>query len=182
MSAPGYENVVLVGFMGSGKSSVGRLVARTLRGRFVDTDRLVIDHTGRQITEIFAEKGEGFFREEESRALRSLLGGKGLVVATGGGIVTEPENLPILKELGFIVWLTATEETIWERVSRNTKRPLLHSEDPRGTIRALLEKRTPLYQAAAQLSVDTTSLSHAEAADIICGKFLHARSRGQGTA
>ena len=99
MSASAYENVVLVGFMGSGKSSVGRLVARTLRSRFVDTDRLVADHAGREITDIFAEHGEPWFRQEESRALRLLLGGSGLVVATGGGaltvwnrgVATEPE-------------------------------------------------------------------------------------------
>ena len=82
--------------------------------------------------------GKAYFRQEESRALRSLLGGSGLVVATGGGIVTVPENVPALKELGFVVWLTASEEVIWERVSRNRKRPLLHTENPRETVRALL--------------------------------------------
>ncbi len=113
MNAPEPENVVLVGFMGSGKSSVGRLVARSLHGRFVDTDRLIEDHAKCEITEIFAARGEAFFRIEESRALRSLLGSVGLVVATGGGIVTAPENLPVLKELGFVVWLTASDEVIF---------------------------------------------------------------------
>ena len=167
-----YENVVLVGFMGSGKSSVGRLVARALRGRFVDTDRLVVDRAGREITEIFAEEGETWFREEESRALRSLLGGRRMVVATGGGIVTVPGNVPVLKELGFVVWLTASDETIWERVSRNKKRPLLHTENPRETVRALLEKRNPLYEAVADLKVDTSELTHAEVAARI-GAAMH---------
>jgi shikimate kinase len=169
LNAPARENVVLVGFMGSGKSSVGRLVARTLGGRFVDTDRLVVDRAGREITEIFAKEGEAFFRQEESRALRSLLGGGGLVVATGGGIVTVPENLPSLRQLGFVVWLTASEEVIWERVSRTTKRPLLRTENPRETMRALLEKRSPLYAAVAEMTVDTTGLTHAEVAERICG-------------
>ncbi len=168
MNAPARENVVLVGFMGSGKSSVGRLLARTLQGRFVDTDRLVVDRAGRDITEIFATDGEGFFRQEESRALRSLLGGSRLVVATGGGILTVPENVPALRRLGFVVWLTASEEVIWERVSRNRKRPLLHTDNPRETVRALLAKRNPLYAAAADITVDTTGLTHAEVAGRIC--------------
>ena len=175
MSTPGYENVVLVGFMGSGKSSVGRLVARTLRGRFVDTDRMVVEHAGREITEIFATEGEGFFREEETRALRSLLGARGLVVATGGGIVTAPGNVTALRELGFVAWLTACEETIWERVSRNRKRPLLLTENPRERVRTLLAERNPLYKAAADMEVDTTRLTHAEVAERICAAVAKGR-------
>jgi shikimate kinase len=163
--------VVLVGFMGSGKSSVGRLVARTLHGRFVDTDRLVVDRAGREITDIFATEGEAWFRQEESRALRSLVGESRLVVATGGGIVTVPANLPALKELGFVVWLTASEETIWERVSRNKRRPLLQTENPRETMQALLEKRNPLYESVANLKLDTSALTHAEVAEKICSRL-----------
>jgi shikimate kinase len=154
--------------MGSGKSSVGRLVARTLRGRFVDTDRLVMDRTGRQIADIFAADGEAWFRREESRALRSLVRAHDLVVATGGGIVTLAENIPALKRLGFVVWLAASEEVIWERVSRNTKRPLLRTENPRETVKTLLAKRGPLYGEAADLKIDTTKLTHAEVAEKIC--------------
>ncbi len=157
--------------MGSGKSSVGRLVARALRSRFVDTDRLVTDRAGREITEIFATDGEASFRDQESRALRGLLGGHGLVVATGGGIVTVAANVPVLKALGLVVWLTASEESIWERVSRNQKRPLLHTENPRETMRALLEKRNPLYEAVAAMKVDTTTLTHAEVAERICRRL-----------
>jgi len=158
--------------MGSGKSSVGRLVARTLRTRYVDTDRLVADRVGREITDIFAEHGEPRFRQEESRALRSLVGGTGLVVATGGGIVTVPGNLPVLKALGFVVWLTAGEETIWDRVSRNNRRPLLHTENPRQTVHALLEARIPLYESVADLKLDTSELTHAQVAERICGRII----------
>jgi shikimate kinase len=167
LNAPVYENVVLVGFMGSGKSSVGRLVARTLQSRFVDTDRLVVDRAGREITDIFADEGEVFFRKEESLALRSLLGSRGLVVATGGGIVTVDENGPVLKELGFVVWLTAVEEIIWDRVSRNQKRPLLHTDNPRDTVRTLMEKRNPMYEAVADMKIDTTDLTHGEVSERI---------------
>ena len=162
-----YENVVLVGFMGSGKSSVGRIVARALEGRFVDTDRLVIDHTGSEITDIFASHGEAFFRREEARALQSLIGQQGLVVATGGGIVTVEENFHVLKKLGFVVWLTASEEVLWDRVSRNRQRPLLHTDDPRATVRSLLEVRNPMYEAVADLKIDTSILTHTEVAEKI---------------
>jgi len=167
LSAPARENVVLVGFMGSGKSSVGRLLARALRGRFVDTDKLVVERTGMPITDIFARHGESWFRNAETQALRSLIGGSRLVVATGGGVAAIPENVPVLKELGFVVWLTASEEVIWSRVSRNKNRPLLHTENPRQTVRELLEKRNPLYEAAADLKIDTTELTHAEVAERI---------------
>jgi shikimate kinase len=156
---------------------VGRLVARTLGSRFVDTDRLVVDRAGSEITDIFAKEGEAFFRQEESRALRSLLGGSRLVVATGGGIVTVAENLPSLRQLGLVVWLTASEEVIWERVSRNTKRPLLHTENPRETMRALLERRNSLYAAVAEMTVDTTGLTHAEVAERI---YRAVRGGGEG--
>jgi shikimate kinase len=168
LNIPRPENVVLVGFMGSGKSSVGRLVARTLQGRFVDTDRLVVERAGREITEIFATEGESFFRGEETRALKSLLGSTRLVVATGGGIVTVAGNQPVLRELGLVVWLQASEEIIWHRVSRNTKRPLLHAENPRETIHALLTERSPMYEKAAELTIDTSTLTHAQVAEVIC--------------
>ena len=165
---------MLVGFMGSGKSSVGRLVARTHQGHFVDTDRLVVDREGSEISDIFATHGEPFFREQESAALRSLLGLTGLVVATGGGIVTAPANVPLLRQLGLVVWLTASEQVIWARVSRNQKRPLLHTHNPRETVHSLLEIRNPLYEAVADLKVDTTDLTHAEVAAIICARLRKA--------
>jgi shikimate kinase len=158
--------------MGSGKSSVGRLIARTLRGRFVDTDRLVVDRAGREIHEIFATLGEPHFRQLESTVVASLLGGHRLVIATGGGIVTVPENLPLLNQLGFVVWLDASEEIIWQRVSRNNKRPLLKTDNPRETVHSLLQNRNPLYESAAQMKVDTTTLTHAQVAQRICDRIL----------
>jgi shikimate kinase len=178
LSAPVYQNVVLVGFMGSGKSSVGRLVARTLEGRFVDTDRLVVDREKREINDIFAQQGERFFRQLESSALRSLLGRSGLAIATGGGIVTVPRNGPMLKKLGLVVWLTAHEDVLWERVSRNKKRPLLLTDNPRETVRSLLEARNPMYEAAAEMTVDTTDLTHAEVAAKICDRVRAGRKAG----
>jgi shikimate kinase len=153
--------------MGSGKSSVGRLVASKLNHRFVDTDRLVIKATGLTIAAIFEKHGEDYFREWETESLRSLLGQDGMVIATGGGIVTRPENRDLLQQLGFRVWLQADVETILERVSRTRKRPLLFTDNPRETIANLLAERTPFYSALANLTINTSSRSHEELAAMI---------------
>ena len=162
-------NLVLVGFMGSGKSSVGRMLANRLGFQFVDTDAMVVEAAGMQISDLFARHGEAAFREYESEALESLLERRtsGLVVATGGGIVTQERNLPLLHRLGFVIALTASEEVIFERVSRNNKRPLLHTPNPRQTVSDLLSTRRPLYAAAADLLLDTSIKSHAQVADQI---------------
>jgi len=160
-------NLVLVGFMGSGKSSVGRLLATYLGFQVVDTDALVIQAAGMPISEIFAREGEEVFRDYEAKALASLLGKTNLVVATGGGIVIRESNRPLLRQLGFVVGLVANEEIIFERVSRNNKRPLLQTPNPRQTISELLAKRVPFYEAAAQFLVDTSVKSHGEVAEEI---------------
>jgi shikimate kinase len=161
------ENIVLTGFMGTGKSSIGRLIATRLGFQFVDTDQLIVEKGGRPIPQIFQENGEDYFREEETAAAQSLLGRNQLVIATGGGIVTLERNIPLLNALGVIFWLTASEEVIFERVSRNSKRPLLQTEDPRKTISELLAARLPHYSAASHFTVDTSLMTHQEAADTI---------------
>ncbi len=155
--------------MGSGKSSVGRLLAARLGFRFVDTDALVVEAAGMPIAEIFATYGEAAFREYEAEALESLLdqNRQRLVVATGGGIVTRESNLPLLHRLGFVAGLTASEDVIFERVSRNKKRPLLNTPNPRETVSNLLAVRAPLYAAAADFLVETSIRSHAEVAEQI---------------
>lgn len=160
-------NLVLVGFMGSGKSSIGRILATKLGFQFVDTDALIIQEAGMQITDIFAWQGEDGFRHYESTVLSRLVERKacGLVVATGGGIVTRPDNVPLLHRLGFVVELKATEDVIFERVSRNRARPLLQTPNPRETISQLLAVRAPLYAAAADFSLDTSVKTHTKVAD-----------------
>ena len=163
----GPGNIVLIGFMGTGKSSIGRHVAKRLDFRFVDTDRLIVESAGKSIPDIFAEKGEAFFRDAETAALGSLKGASGHVIATGGGIIDRPGNIGLLRALGFVVWFTASEKVIFERVSRHDKRPLLKTENPRQTIRRLLERRAPLYGGTADLAIDTSHLSHGEIADAV---------------
>jgi len=155
--------------MGCGKSTIGKLLASRLGYRFLDTDALVVEMAGMQISEIFARVGEPAFRHYERQVLERLIARKAqrLVLATGGGIVTQPENISLLHELGWVVQLTAREEVIFERVSRNKSRPLLATSNPRETLHKLLETREPLYAAAAQFTLDTSDRPHSKVADAI---------------
>jgi shikimate kinase len=175
MSAP-RKNIVLIGFMGSGKTAVGRRVAEQMRFQFVDTDSLIVSRAGMDIPAIFARHGEERFREMETAALESLSTLDRCVISTGGGIVMRERNRELLRALGVVVWLTADEDTIFERVSRNTKRPLLQTENPRETVSQLLAARRPIYTAAADATVDTTGLSHASAAKAVIAEARRAFS------
>ncbi|MCB1091162.1 MAG: shikimate kinase [Verrucomicrobiae bacterium] len=158
------RNVVLIGFMGTGKSSVGRRVADSLGFEFVDTDHIVTELAGKSIPRIFADDGEERFREWESEALRRCATREGQVIATGGGIVTQPRNHDLLCRAGYVIWLKAAPEIVLRRVARNQERPLLQTEDPLSTIRELLESRLELYRACAQEEVNTTDLTLEETA------------------
>lgn len=157
-------NIVLIGFMGSGKSSVGRRIAALTGHRFLDTDELVMARTGKSIVQTFSDEGEAHFRDLESAELRALESARDVVLATGGGIILRPENHFALRRIGPVAWLDADPDLLFERVSRNRKRPLLHTENPRETFDALLAGRRETYEAAADFRVDSTALSHDEAA------------------
>lgn len=162
---PRAENIVLIGLMGSGKSTVGRLVAHMLGFQFVDTDHLIIERAGCSIPEIFAQEGEAGFRLRESAVLRSLLGRRHCVIATGGGIITQPRNLPLLHHLGFITWLEADATLLARRTASNNDRPLLRGEEPPlQKLTRLLAERKPLYKQLADLRIQTDELSQQESA------------------
>jgi shikimate kinase len=173
-SSPSRENIVLVGFMGSGKSSIGRLLARRLGFQFLDTDQLIVDRTGMQISAIFAKYGEAEFRNMETTALASVCHLRRCVLATGGGAPMREKNRMLMREMGFVVGLTASEDVIYERVSRNNKRPLLQTENPRRTMLKLLDSRRDAYVAAAQFTLDTTRLTHAQAVEQIVAEARRA--------
>ena len=158
----GPTNVFMVGMMGSGKSAIGRTIADNLGLTFVDTDALVESEAGMKIPEIFATEGESRFRERESRALASLQGSSGLVIATGGGIVLAEENRVRLRSLGYGIWLTASVDVLLRRISLNRDRPLMQTANPRERLVALLDQRKPLYEEVADMMVDTTDLTPAE--------------------
>ncbi len=163
--SPRQPNIVLIGLMGSGKTTVGRIVAQMIGFQIVDTDHLIADNTGKSIPEIFATEGEAAFRLHESAALRSLLGRRGCVIATGGGIVTQPRNLAILRHLGYIVWLDADPERLARRTAANTNRPLLNGEEnPKAKLERLLNERKPLYKGLADLRIQTAELTPQETA------------------
>ena len=161
------RNLILIGFMGCGKSSVGREIARRGTFRFFDTDTIIRRKYGKSIPEIFSIWGETVFRDEEHSVLEGFRHTRGIILATGGGIVTQSRNLPLLRQLGVVVWLTADERTLWLRVRQNPNRPLLQTDNPQETLRKLSSERAPIYQSIADLTVDSTGLSHAEVADKI---------------
>jgi shikimate kinase len=160
------KNIVLIGFMGAGKSTVARRLEQILHYPLIDTDGHIEAAAGMTIAEIFAAEGEAGFRERESALLREIAA-SGIprhIISTGGGIVVRPENRLLLRALGYVVWLRATEKVIHERTRHNRDRPLLYAEDPRRTIHELLTVRTPFYAEAAHLIVDTEGLSSEEVA------------------
>jgi shikimate kinase len=159
------KNVVLIGLMGSGKSTIGRLTAHSLGFEFVDTDHLITEAAHRNIPQIFATEGEAGFRKRESAALQSLVGRQGTVIATGGGIVTMPNNLPVLRQLGFVVWLNADPMILYQRTAHGPPvRPLLDTTDPAAKLRHLSEERGPLYEQVCDMKITTDDLSTEEVA------------------
>lgn len=142
------RNLALIGFMGTGKSTVGNVVARHLRFRYVDSDALIESRVGRPISEIFAQEGEAWFREQERQLVAEFATYNQTVFATGGGLAAHGENLASLKQHALVVCLWASPDTIWERVKRRSHRPLLQTPDPKASVQQLLAKRIPFYRQA----------------------------------
>jgi len=145
----------MIGFMGSGKTSVGRLVARTLGREFMDTDTLVERWARMGISDIFRLEGEEGFRRREIGAIDFAIAAPSRVVAVGGGAVLSAENRTALKQAGFLVYLRATPETLAARLAGTTDRPLLNTGDRVGRIRDLLVARGPIYETAGDAAIDT---------------------------
>lgn len=159
--------------MGTGKSTIGRALSQALGYPHLDTDDAIIAHCGKKIPRIFADEGEVFFRDLETRTLQALRGKNHHIISNGGGIIGSAENRALLRELGYVVWLHASPQEIFCRTSRNKNRPLLQTEDPLRTITALLAEREELYRETAHLRLDTEGLDSAEiAAGIIdCARY-----------
>ena len=149
------ENIFLVGLMGAGKSTVGRILARRLGKRFVDTDHEIEKRNGVTIPVIFEIEGEDGFRRREQEVLADLAQEKDLVLSTGGGIVLKPENREALRNHGFVVYLNARPELLAERTKHDRTRPLLNVEDPLTRLRELYAVRDPLYREVAHAIVET---------------------------
>ncbi len=159
-------NISLIGMMGSGKTTVGRLLAsRTGRG-FIDVDLLIEEEKKMTIAEIFSKEGEEAFRKLEKEAVTKLSERDNLVISTGGGLAANEENMSSLKKLGPVVWLYASPEETLRRVSGTEKRPLLNAEDPEKKIKSILRARESSY-CAADLKIDTTGRTPEQITDEI---------------
>ena len=152
------KNIYLVGFMGTGKTSVGRKVAQVKNCKFVDMDELIEDREKRSVPDIFALEGEPYFRKIEKRVLEEISGKDCQVVSCGGGIVIDAQNIKTMKNTGVVICLTASPEMILERTKRFSHRPLLNVPNPREKIEDLLKIRAPYY-AQADFTVDTSNLT-----------------------
>jgi len=168
------SNIVLAGFMGTGKTATGQILARLLNMTFIDMDDVIMQRAGKPISRIFAEDGEPHFRALERTLVRELSAGKGLVIATGGGIVLNPDNISDYGRTGLVICLSATPETILSRLSNDTSRPLLSGDEKMKKILALLEARSHLY-AAIPHRIDTSSLSPEKVADQVIELFTNKR-------
>ena len=153
------KNILLIGFMGTGKSTISRRLHKLLKMREVDTDAIIVEREGMSISDIFAEKGEEAFRNMETDLLRELKKERNLIISCGGGMALRDENAAIMKEAGTVVWLTAKPETILKRVEHDDRRPLLRGNKNVPFIENLLNQRYPKYKAAADLKVKTDDRS-----------------------
>ena len=162
------KNIVLVGPMGSGKTTVGRRLAHELNQDFFDTDLAIIDKTGVTIDHIFDIEGEEGFRERESKILENLCQMSNIILATGGGIVILPKNRKILQNVGLVVYLTSSVDQLLRRTAKSKTRPLLeNSTDRKKTITELVEARDVYYREVASIVVDTTGKKLHEVINII---------------
>lgn len=148
------KNIVLTGFMGTGKTEVGRELSRVLGWRLIDVDDEIVKAQNMSINEIFAKLGEPAFRDMETEMIRTVSRNRNAIISTGGGAVLRQENMDILRENGVIICLSATPKTIFERTSTNSERPLLKVEDPLRKIGELLEFRRPFYERA-DITIET---------------------------
>jgi len=163
-----HPNIILIGPMGSGKSTIGNIIARRLNREFQDSDHYIERRTGVDIARIFDVEGEQGFRDRETLALQELLSENNRVIATGGGSVLRSDNQQLLKQRGYIVFLDTSLKQQMQRLQRDKKRPLLQTDDPRARLKALFKERRPIYLALADLVIKTDKrVARRLAADII---------------
>jgi len=168
-----FKNIILTGFMGVGKTSVGTRLAKDLAYTFVDTDALIEADQKITITEIFSTFGESSFRDIESRIIRQVLENENQVISTGGGAVIRDENRAAFKKAGIVICLSARAETILDRIKHETHRPLLQIPDPLAKIRELLDSRGKFYHQA-DFVIDTSEKSVDEVISEIKERLKHA--------
>ncbi len=160
------NNIYILGFMGTGKSAVGRELAKIKKWHFVDLDEFIELRQQRRIADIFAKEGEPYFRKIEKKALKEVSTQDKFVVACGGGIVLDKDNIKLMKKTGMLICLSATAKEILKRVSKDTHRPLLNVGEPLKRVELLLKMRAPYYMQADKI-INTSNLSVKQVANKI---------------
>jgi shikimate kinase len=148
-------NLILVGMMGSGKTTMGRALAKHLRKVFVDSDEEIIKRTGVTVPHIFDIEGESGFRLREAAAIRDLAGRDNMVLATGGGAVLEEQNRAMLQQNGIVIYLKASVHDLWQRTRHDRNRPLLQTDNPHAKLTELFHQRDPLYRQVSDIVVQS---------------------------
>lgn len=174
------KNIILVGFMGTGKTTIATKLAHRLKMRYVSTDDLIEKRELRTINEIFSREGEEYFRDVESACIREISDMENLIIDAGGGAVIRDENIANLKSNGIVICLTADADAIIERTKKYKHRPLLNCADPKLKIRELLKKRAPFY-AKADYTIDTGRLTIEGAIEKIIGIVEVEKTRKGGS-
>ncbi|MEI7885190.1 MAG: shikimate kinase [Clostridia bacterium] len=164
------NNIALIGFMGTGKTAVGKELARILQIEFFDTDKLVEQRMGKSITAAFADQGEAYFRAVESKVVQELAKKTNAVISTGGGVVLDQKNMKALQKSCFVVCLQAAPETIYARTTKQKERPLLKGEHPLTKIQTLLASRKQAYEQA-DLKIATDEQNVQQIAALICAAY-----------
>ncbi|MEW6675619.1 MAG: shikimate kinase [Nitrospirota bacterium] len=173
------KNIILTGFMGTGKTAVGRELSRLLNMKLIDIDTEIEKSQKMTINEIFRQFGEPRFREIETEMIKKLSDNNNIIISAGGGVVLRQENMDALRKNGIIICLMATPETILKRTSHNSDRPLLQVENPLERIKELLNFRRPFYEKA-DIMIDTEDKTPLQIAEEIIDKIRLKGSRGQG--
>ena len=168
------KNLFLIGYRGTGKSALGKIISEKTGMQFIDTDKLIVEIAGKTIPEIFASDGEARFREYETEALKkavSISPDDVKVISCGGGIITQDRNIPIMKQNGIVCLLTADPITIFRRIYNDKNRPALTNKDPMEEIKHMLEVRGPLYEKAKDFEVNTSTNGKVECVKQIISKY-----------
>lgn len=162
------KNIILIGFMGAGKTTIGKILAKNKEMQFVDTDERIISEQGVSIPEIFDTHGEPYFRDMETDLLhRMLKDTQNAVISVGGGMPVREENRSLLRKLGCVIYLSASKETILSRVKNDGSRPMLNGDDLESRVTALMKARESLYRQAAHLDIRTDGRSISQVLQII---------------
>ena len=167
------RNIILVGYMGCGKTTVGKQLAEHTKYTFTDTDEMIVAQQGRSISDIFEKDGENAFRAMETALLEKMIadGNDTLVISTGGGMPIREENRRLLSRLGTVIYMRVKPETVYERIKGDTTRPLLQCENPLERIREMIKSRGTAYEAVADFIIDVDNLTQREVAEEIIRKM-----------